>query len=263
MLQLGGLPNVRRAFIASEGSWLQAAFGGWRRVFVLDLVLRSLHLVFTRPNRRLSHRTVCMSDASHEVPESGQIPYAIGQSSAIRIPIPGTGGLWVELKPRGYIPPGGSTSTLFFQDSIGRRQLRLDYGPNPRTNTIDYHWNQQRVYAQFRISDHTAAGRSGAGAYQAAKYFKYAGRMLFVAGAAIDIVSIVRASNPLRRASEVVVGWAGAWVGCKLAGAGGAAAGTAAAPGIGTAIGGVTAHHRRGSRVRCWGVLGRRRLRLG
>ena len=188
-----------------------------------------------------SHRSEHMSDASHEVPESGQIPYVIGQPSAVRIPIPGTGGLCVEFRPRGYIPPGGSTSTLFFQDATGRRHLRLDYGRNPRTNTIDYHWNQQRAYAQFRISDHTPAGRTGASAYQAAKYFKYAGRLLLVAGAAIDVVSIVRASNPLRRASEVVVAWAGAWVGCKLAGAGGAAVGTAIAPGVGTAIGGVAA----------------------
>jgi hypothetical protein len=55
----------------------------------------------------------------------------------------------------------------------------------------------------------------------------------------MDVVSIVRASKPIRRASEVVAGWATAWVGCKVVGAGGAAAGTAAAPGPGTAIGGV------------------------
>lgn len=182
-----------------------------------------------------------MADASHEIPESGQIPYVVGQSSIVRIPIPRSGGLCVEFRPRGRIPPGGSTSTLFFQDITGRRQLRLDYGHNPRTQTIDYHWNQRSVYSQFGLSDHSPAGRSGSSAYKAAKYFRYAGRVLVVAGAAIDVVSIVRASHPLRRASEVIVGWAGAWIGCKLAGSGGAAVGTAVAPGIGTAVAGVAA----------------------
>lgn len=60
-----------------------------------------------------------------------------------------------------------------------------------------------------------------------------------VVGVAVDAVSIVQASKPLRRASEVVAGWAGAWAGCKVVGAGGAALGTAATPGLGTAIGGV------------------------
>ena len=41
----------------------------------------------------------------------------------------------------------------------------------------------------------------------------------------------------MRRASEVVSGWALAWVGCKTAGAGGASIGMLASP-IGAAIGG-------------------------
>lgn len=57
-------------------------------------------------------------------------------------------------------------------------------------------------------------------------------------GTAVTL-SIVQATKPLRRATEVVVGWAAAWVGCKLVGAGGAAIGTAAAPGPGTAAGGL------------------------
>ncbi len=56
-----------------------------------------------------------MSDQSHEIPMSGGIPYAIGQASVVRIPIPGTDRLCIELRPRGHVPPGGSTSTLFFQ----------------------------------------------------------------------------------------------------------------------------------------------------
>jgi hypothetical protein len=179
-----------------------------------------------------------MGDYSEE-PVSGRVPYAIGQASIVRIPVPNTGGLCVEFRPRGHVPPGGSTSTLFVQDPVGKRQLRLDYGYNIKTKTIDYHWNQKGVFKDFGIVDHTTIRQGGATGYQSAKYFRYAGRVLFVVGAAVDTVSIVQATNPLRRASEVVVGWAAAWVGCKLVGAGGAAAGTAALPGPGTAVGGV------------------------
>ena len=55
---------------------------------------------------------------------------------------------------------------------------------------------------------------------------------------AIDVVSIVQASKPLKRASEVVAGWAGAWLGCKVVGAGGAVIGTMASP-LGTAVAGI------------------------
>jgi len=120
----------------------------------------------------------------------------------------------------------------------GKRQLRLDYGWNVGTKTIDYHWNQTGVHQTFGIANHSPAGRSGQIAYNAAKYFKYAGRVLLVAGIALDTISIVQASKPLRRASQVVTGWAAAWVGCKVVGAGGAALGTLASP-IGTAVGGV------------------------
>lgn len=181
-----------------------------------------------------------MQELVHDVPLSGGIPYALGQSSVVRIPIIGSNGLCIELRPRGkWIPPTGSTSTLFFQDAAGKRQLRLDYGYNPRTRTIDYHWNQEGTYRYFEMVDHTPAGRAGRAAYHTVRYFRYAGRALIVAGVAIDMVSIVRASRPLRRASQVVAGWAGAWVGCKVVGAGGAAIGTAASP-IGTAVGGIS-----------------------
>jgi hypothetical protein len=176
---------------------------------------------------------------TEDAPLSGQVPFAIGQSSVVRIPIPGTNGLCIEFRARGKVPASGSTSTLFFQDTTGKRHLRLDYGYNVKSKTIDYHWNQKGTFQQFAIPDHTTTGKLGREGYQAAKYFRYAGRLLLVVGVSMDVVSIVRASKPIRRASEVVAGWATAWVGCKVVGAGGAAAGTAAAPGPGTAIGGV------------------------
>lgn len=178
-------------------------------------------------------------DAKHFPPHAGKIPFAVGQSAVVRIPVPGTDRLAVEFRSRGWIPPTGSTSTLFSQDPIGRRHLRLDYGFNERTKTIDYHWNQRGVHSTFGISGHTPTGRAGAIAYQGAKYFRFVGRTLIVVGAALDIVSIVHADRPLRRASEAVTGWAGAWLGCKAVGAGGAYAGTAVEPGLGTAAGGV------------------------
>src|SRR4249920_3434111 len=61
-----------------------------------------------------------------DVPMSGGIPYGIGQASVVRIPVPGTNGLCIELRPRGWVPQSGSTSTLFFQDATGKRHLRLD-----------------------------------------------------------------------------------------------------------------------------------------
>jgi hypothetical protein len=179
-----------------------------------------------------------MSTTTLEIPNSGAIPYAIGQASVVRIPMPNTNGLCVELRPRGFVPQGGSTSTLFIQDSAGRRHLRLDYGYNIQTRTIDYHWNQKGVHSVFGIADHTPVGRAGQVAYRAAKYFRYAGRVLIVTGVAIDIVSIVQSSRPILRASQAVAGWATAWAGCKTVGAGGALAGSIASP-IGTAAGAV------------------------
>ncbi|MCS6995509.1 MAG: hypothetical protein NZ533_00885, partial [Casimicrobiaceae bacterium] len=128
-----------------------------------------------------------MRDAD-DAPASGAIPYAVGQASIVRIPVPGTNGLAIELRPRGFVPRGGSTSTLFIQDPTGRRHLRLDYGFNVRTNTVDYHWNQKGTFDNLGIRDHAPAGRAGATAYQAARYFRWAGRVLVVAGVAIDAI---------------------------------------------------------------------------
>jgi len=179
-----------------------------------------------------------MSNEKSEAPLSGKIPFAVGQASLVRIPVPGTQGLAVEFRPRGHTPAGGSTSTLFIQDATGKRHLRLDYGYNVQTKTVDYHWNQKSTYQKFGIADHTPAGRSGPAAHHAARHFRYFGRILVVAAVTADVYSVVVADKPLRRASEVVTAWASAWVGCKAVGAVGGAVGTIASP-VGTAIGGV------------------------
>ena len=171
-------------------------------------------------------------------PVSGAVAVGTGQASVARIPVPGSKGLFIELSPRGYVPKSGSTSTLFIQDTTGKRHLRLDYGYNKNTGTVDYHWNQKGTYQQFGIQDHTATGKGGSALYKTAKYLKYGGRVLLVVGAAVDTYSIVVSRKRWRQVSRVAAGWTGAWAGCKLIGAGGAAAGSVV-PGKGTAIGGI------------------------
>lgn len=175
-------------------------------------------------------------------PVSGSIPFLAGAGmvSVARIPVPDTNGLAVELRPRGWTPKTGSTSTVFIQDVTGKRHLRLDYGYNVKSRTIDYHWNQKGTANTFKIGDHTTVGKAGRVLYSSGKYLRWGGRVLFVVGITLDVISVVQATNPLKRATEVVAGWAGAWAGCKIVGQGGAYLGTAIEPGLGTAIGGLS-----------------------
>lgn len=129
-----------------------------------------------------------------EIPMSGAIPLAAGLPSVVRIPVPGSGNLAIEFFPRNF--KGKSTSTLFIQNMKGNKTLRLDYGFNKTTGTIDYHWNQKGTHAKFGIADHTTVGKAGQIVYKGAKYFRYAGRALVVLGAAIDVVHVVQSSNP-------------------------------------------------------------------
>jgi hypothetical protein len=175
---------------------------------------------------------------SDNAPQSGKIPYALGQASVIRIPVPGTNGLCVELRPRGKVPAGGSTSTIFIQDPTGKRHLRLDYGYNNTTQTIDFHWNQKGTHATFGDNRSQINRTNRCDRVPRCEVFPLRWTHLLVAGALIDVVSIVPANNRLRRASEVVTGWAAGWIGCKAIGAVGAGVGTAVTPGFGTAAGG-------------------------
>lgn len=179
------------------------------------------------------------NDPEWEAVVSGSILVGAGLPSAVRIPVPNTGGLHIEFFPRGWTPKTGSTSTFFVQDAVGKRKLRIDFGFNKTTGKIDYHWNQQKVFKEFQIPNHSAAGAGGKVLYQAAKYYRYAGRALLIVAAAADIYSIVIAKKRLRQVVTVASGWAVAWVGCKVVGAGGAKVGTLAEPGLGTAVGGI------------------------
>lgn len=150
--------------------------------------------------------------AATKVPLSGEIPFAAGMGALVRIPIPGTNGLCIELGHRGWAPKTGSTSTVFIQDALGKRNLRLDYGYNVKTGTVNYHWNQKGTFQQFGIADHTPVGTSGRVVYKAARYLRFAGRAVAIVGAAVDVYSIVVADRALRQATKVVSGWAGAWI---------------------------------------------------
>ena len=175
---------------------------------------------------------------ANQDPIIGAAPISTGLGSVLRIPVPGTRGLAIELSPRGWVPKTGSTSSLFIQDLTGKRHLRLDFGFNKISQIHEWHWNQKGTAANFGITNHTSVGAAEQFLGQGARIYKFAGRALLVVGAAADLYSIVTSSQPLRRSVQVVSGWAGAAGGCKVIGAGGAAAGTAIAPGVGTAVGG-------------------------
>ena len=141
-----------------------------------------------------------------DVEWEGTLLVGPGTASIVRIPVPGTNGLCIQLDaPGGY---KGSTSTLFFVEDASQkfgRQLRLDYGPRPTTvngqkvTVIDYHWNQKGTMGDFGIPDHSPASPAGRYVHGAAKYFRYGGRILLVAGATFEAISIVKADKPLRR----------------------------------------------------------------
>lgn len=188
-----------------------------------------------------------MNGSAEDVPWSGSIPVVAGAPSVVRIPIPGAHRLAVELRARDPFWKGKSTSTLFIQDPTGKKKLlRLDYGPNPTTGGIDYHWNRKglgndprfgRIGSVDPLADHTVVGGAGRFAYRAARAYRWAGGVLLVIGIVVDGISIVEADQPIRRATQVASAWALAWAGCRVGGYVGGGIGTAVEPGLGTAGG--------------------------
>jgi hypothetical protein len=185
-------------------------------------------------NGTQNNQTITAEDA----PLSGSIPVSLSAGALLRIPIPGTNGLAVELTPRGFMPQSGTTHFLFIQDITGKRHLNLDFSFNKNSQIIAWHWNQKGTFKLFGIPDHTSTGPAEQALGAFARYYKYAGRVFVVGGAAIDLYSIVTSSRPLRRSVQVVAGWSFAAAGCRAVGAGGAALGTVVEPGLGTAVGG-------------------------
>lgn len=155
-----------------------------------------------------------------DAPMIGSVLVGPGIASYARIPVPGTQGLVLSLRP----PPnwrGSSTSTIFIQNPddarFGKPFLRLDYGPNKSTRAIDYHWNIDGKAARQAfpgITNHMPAGATGETIYKAARAFRVAGRVF------------------------IVTAWEAASVLATQVGRAGAAVGTMVEPGGGTMIGG-------------------------
>jgi len=173
---------------------------------------------------------------------SGTFPIGAGAGSIVRIPVPGPDNLVISLSTNDPAWKGRSSSSIFIQDPTGKKFVRLDFGKNKNFNdAVNYHWNQQKgLAARFGVTNHQPVGAAGKFLDKSARAYKVAGRTFLVLGVAIDGYSIYQASKPMQRATEVVTAWAGAWLGCKVVGAGGAAGGGAlgtAVPVIGNAVG--------------------------
>lgn len=179
-----------------------------------------------------------------DAPAIGSFIVGPGVASYARIPVPGTKGLVLSLRPP-LDWRGGSTSSVFIQSPLDRKfgkpYLRLDYGYNKSTRVFDYHWNivGKDARAAFPgITNHMPAGRTGAALYESARAFRIAGSIFIVSGAVLDGVSILVADRPLRRSVQVVAAWEAAAVFAARLGRLGAFAGSFVEPGAGTAIGG-------------------------
>jgi len=177
--------------------------------------------------------------AAEQEPWIGAAGGGVGVGAVLRIPVPGTNGLAIELTPRGWLPRAGSTSSLFIQEMSGKKHLRLDLGYNKNSQLCEWHWNQKGTFENFGITNHTSVGAPEQLLGKVSKLYRYAGRALLVAGVSADVYSIVVSPRPLRRRVQVVSGWAGAIGACKIVGAVGASVGTTIAPGVGTGSGGL------------------------
>jgi hypothetical protein len=154
--------------------------------------------------------------------------------SIVRIPVPIGKNLYLELRPRNF--KGKSTSTIFIQDA-SKRHIRLDYGYNKRTGSVDYHWQQEKGLSEtFKITNHQPAGKWGKWLYRLGKTTKYIGRIFVVFALITDIYHITIAEKPLRRASRATGGWVIGIRGCKQVGSWGAAFGYRLHPLFGTII---------------------------
>jgi hypothetical protein len=175
------------------------------------------------------------------------VPIGIGAASSTRIPV--GGGLGLELSPRGFVPPGGSTSSAFIQDLSGKTHLRLDQGFNVKTNQSDIHFNQRGTFARFGIANHTLAGPGSRLLHHSANTLRVVGRPLLPIGIGLEAVSIATAENRPRAAVRGVSGLAGAFAGAKAGGAGGALLFSPSGPGAiagglgGAILGGVGGYY--------------------
>lgn len=139
--------------------------------------------------------------------------------------------------PRGArLPPGGSSSVVFATlPNQPNKGIRLDYGYNKGTSSVNWHWNQKGSASNFLVTNHSTSGAKLSG--WALKSTKYAGRLLLVGGVIQSGSAIYSSEEPLQEAAHQASGWAGSFVG----GAAGAQAGAALGAAIGAPFMGIGA----------------------
>jgi len=155
-------------------------------------------------------------DAARDGSAGGAILVGTGASAVARIPIPGAGGLHVELKAQAVTAQHGSTSALFVEGTAGEGQLRLDYSLNQRTSAVDYRWSQAGTAKQ--VGTKTQANATEA-QFQSARVWQYRGKVLRVAGLAQGTGSIVIAKRRWKQVAPPAAGWAGSEYGGDAAAA--------------------------------------------
>jgi RHS repeat-associated protein len=144
----------------------------------------------------------------------------------------------------------GSTSVFFLNrlpEGKSFKGLRLDYGFNKTTSSVNWHWNQKGSFADFLIADHAVASANAARAGVLLKYGGIASRGLLAVGVAVDAYSLTTQaytsfqtgewSNTTTEAARIAGGWAGAWAGAEALGTAGAWLGAPFGP-AGMAVGG-------------------------
>ena len=140
-----------------------------------------------------------------------------------------------------------NSGTVFgISDGGSYDSYRLDYGTGGPIKDPAWHWNVTKNNNPYGVKNHQLIGEGGwgdgaRGAFlnNAGKAAKIGGRVLLVAGAAVDVYDTVTSDDPLRTGAVHAGGWAGAWAVGQAGGSVGATIGTMICPGIGTAIGGV------------------------
>lgn len=125
---------------------------------------------------------------------SGRAPFAVGHSRYVRLPVPHTLDLWLELRPKTPVPACGAASSLLLRHAARCLELRLDFAYSKRTRSVDFHWCTEPK---------DPARGAGPGftpwlvPHAASRCFRQAGRVLTVTGVLADQVRLLRSDAAL------------------------------------------------------------------
>ena len=134
-------------------------------------------------------------------------------------------------QPGMWMPPDGSTSSLLiYQKSNPKKHFRLDYHamPNKGYPKPAWHYNVTKGFAQIKgflkgtkaNTDHLVTWGSKLSG-KTITIFRWGGRALVIAGAAMSVYDVYHAKNKAREITRQVSGWAGAIALAKYGAAGG------------------------------------------